>query len=213
MTDFKANGKLSRTFPNSINWDYQDLRFLVFSEYAMRNHGDYAKIATDSKKYVIGGSLETHRISVSLYSPDGELLGKRDKTHLFPSEKDGVRQEGDRIFPFEFVANGKKLTLLPILCYELLFPEDWIDSKFKPDFITHHIGFPMFDAVQDEDWFSMQKVLALRFKCDVVVSCGKTELSLWENMINKMEPGIDNSGVVYYGSGRPERILLDSKRA
>ncbi len=195
----------TRTGPNSIKINYDGIDFMIYSEYATTNPNEYSKIARINKCYVIGGATEEKCVSSSLFDPEGKLIAARNKTHLIKSELASGKLPGDGIFPFEINANGKKITILPILCYELLFPEDWIGIESKPNFVIHHIGFPMFNKGQDMDWFSMQKMLALRFKCDVVVACGNGEAEGTD--------AINNSGVVNYNSGRPSRILLEQKRS
>jgi len=171
-----------------IEYKYHDIPFLVYSEYLTNNPENYAEVAKVEKKYVIGGAREKDCVSVSMYSPDGEFIGRRYKKHLTQGEiETGTIPANGEISPF--VIEKEKIEVLPIICYELLFPEDWLHLDIKPYFITHYIGFPMYDKIQDEAWFAMQKVLSLRFKCDVVVACGEGR------------EGINNSGIIFIRVG------------
>jgi predicted amidohydrolase len=88
-----------------------------------------------------------------------------------------------------FIIRGLKI--LPIICYELMFPDLWMNLE-KPDLVTHHIGFPMFDVSQMEGWKALHRVLAKYYKCPVVVSCGGERGPL------------NPSGIVY-----PDRNIID----
>jgi len=86
----------------------------------------------------------------------------------------------------------KGIKVLPIICYELLFPDLWINLE-KPDVVTHHVGFPMFDISQMEGWRALHRVLAKHYKCPVVVCCG-----------GSLPDPLNLSGIVY-----PKRNIVD----
>jgi len=69
----------------------------------------------------------------------------------------------------------KKKKVLILICYELLFPEDYLPTLSKPDIILHMIGFPMEDENQKEGWIAVQKTLSIVYNCPLVCCCGGEE--------------------------------------
>lgn len=66
--------------------------------------------------------------------------------------------------------DGKNVLIL--ICYEIMFPEDWLQIKEKIDLVIHMVGFPMLDENQKEGWIALQKCLSLTYNCPVACCCG-----------------------------------------
>lgn len=117
----------------------------------------------------IGGFNYFNSTGVALVKHNGEVLDKRFKV-VYPAFTDRSKSKTDPIRTFRY----KETTILPLICYEIVFPRLWMKKEFKPDFVTHHVGFPMFDVFQLEGWRALQEAIAIFFNCDVVCSCGGT---------------------------------------
>ena len=96
----------------------------------------------------------------------GERLYSRPKFRLHNTE-----QATPGINPPEVIyCNHNRI--LPLICYELLFPQDYLKLYLKPDLIIHMVGFPMQDENQKEGWVAMQKALSIIYNCPLVCCCG-----------------------------------------
>lgn len=148
-------------------YSFNDKSFIIFSEYACNDVHDYQKMARRAGKYVIGGVRSPKSVAVYIISPDGVILHKRYKYRHFGQE--GLtKAELPRIVTL--LPAG--ITILPLICFEMLFPEDWFNSTGHVDFVVHLISSEMQDSHQAEGWQALHKILCLRFCCDVVVSSG-----------------------------------------
>jgi len=128
------------------------------------------KSAKEKVTNYIGGFLEKgswSSVGVTLVNSKGEIVDRRYKA-VYPGFVDRTYSKRGTVRPFIF----NNITILPIVCYEIIFPRLWMKKEFKPDFITHHVGFDMFDVFQLEGWKALQESMAKFFNCDVICSCG-----------------------------------------
>jgi omega-amidase len=84
---------------------------------------EVSQLAASYSSVIITGALyekneAKNYITSYVYGPDGDLLGKARKIHLFGSEKQGF-SAGDKLFFF----NHKNIKVGVAICYDLDFPE------------------------------------------------------------------------------------------
>ena len=162
---------------NSLTYEMDGETYKVFSEYTPFTLRDYQKIASDEGVTVIGGYLG---MGVNVCVTNGDTTFVRSKVHLTTQEKRVGLREGKAIYPFTINDH----TILPILCYEICFPEDYYPLKdscsisspsidsCSIDLITHHVGYPMKNHVQYQPWKALQEAMAIHFQCPVISVCG-----------------------------------------
>lgn len=147
----------------------RDKQFLIFSEYASDNVKDYQKHAIHTSRYVIGGVRSLRNVAIYIINPEGKILYKRYKYRHFGQEG-LIKAEKPEIVHLD------GFTILPLICFEMLFPEDWFNLPAAGvNFIVHLISSEMQNSHQAEGWEALHKVLQMRFYCDVVVVSGTKE--------------------------------------
>lgn len=100
---------------------------------------------------------------------DGKLLYKRAKYHLHKDEaergvKSGVKK------PEVTMLDGRSVLIL--ICYEILFPTEYLPQQRDIDLVVHLVGTPMHSEGQREGWVALQKMLSLLYLCPVMCCCG-----------------------------------------
>ena len=103
------------------------------------------------------GNYHTATLPISGYNMmviynKGERIYSRPKYRLH-------NQETEQVIPGEGLPKVIKtgsISILPLICYELLFPEDYLKLYLSPKVIIHMVGFPMYDENQKEGWVAMQ---------------------------------------------------------
>jgi len=101
----------------------------------------------------------------------GDIVYSRAKRRLYASEVGNV--EAGKLPPsLAYVSTVG--WVLSIICYELMFPEDWFAPSKVVDvkMVLHMVGSPMYDENQREGWIAMQKTISLAYGCPVVCCCG-----------------------------------------
>lgn len=101
----------------------------------------------------------------------GEEVYYRAKYRLYSNEVGEVNKGS---LPPSLVFVSTVGWVLPIICYELMFPEDWfaISRVVDVHMVLHMVGFPMFSEEQREGWVAMHKAISLAYGCPVVCCCG-----------------------------------------
>ena len=153
--------------------DYRNA-ILVYPEYTNMTWDDYDKISANTGKMVIGGYQSSGNIGAYL-SYKGRYA-YRTKVHLTSNEiENGYTTKDKEIQTLEMGG----IRVLPIICKEILFPEDYYHLK-DIGIITHHIGYPMYDRHQYLAWEALQKAAVEHFKCPLISITGgeQTELAL-----------------------------------
>jgi len=159
-------------FSKPTEFEIKGQKFILYSEYAFSNMNQIKKISRQQKDTVYICGLRIPKGVFSVMVKNGVWQGEREKTHYTTFEKkDGLEERGWHFGTMNY--NG--IEILPILCYEICFPEDTMKSIYKPDVIVHHIGFPMYDKHQYEAWFALEKSLAVFYNCPVYASTGGEE--------------------------------------
>ena len=154
-------------------YDYDGVSFLVTPEY-----GRIPRLQEIARKHdfvVIGGFVDEHGTGVVLVNKKGKVLDTRYKAMYPPFRPESKPRKTGKVRCFKFnVLSTKVIKILPLVCYEIVFPQLWMKEEFKPvDFVTHHVGFPMFDVFQYEGWRALERTASIFFNCDVIVYCGK----------------------------------------
>ena len=165
--------------------EYSDLfgKYIVCPEYTLYNKEDYVDMAKNDpyphRQHIlsIGGVQEFNQTKVVIANEKGVLF-ERGKYRLTSMEKNMRQGKPPEVFHLYSVG------ILPLLCSEILYPEDYfhlkdqIGSNIK--IVTHHVGFEMYDEHQFKAWRSLQKAVAAHFHCPVVCSSGgkRNELNL-----------------------------------
>lgn len=139
---------------------------LVIEEY-YGSFNDVRKEAFKNKCITIGGYWKNDQVGVALFDSKGQVIGQREKFRLTKSEVPS-RTRG-LLKPQVIEVEGIKV--LPIICYELLYPKDYLHIK-NVDVITHHVFSPMFNLEQYEGWKAMYHTLSVFFNCPVVSASG-----------------------------------------
>lgn len=141
--------------------------FLVLPEY----YGTIEKIIKRAKQEqinIIGGYSNSKETGVVLVDSSGLVIARRTKARLVRAEQWNDIQVGT-VSLFKY----KDITILPIICYEIVYPIDYYHFDEKIDLITHHIFSPMFDIYQYEGWRALEQAISQHYNCPVVVACGE----------------------------------------
>lgn len=140
--------------------------FLVLPEY----YGTIDKIirrARQEQVNIIGGYSNSKETGVVLVDNGGLVIARRTKARLVRAEQLNNTQVGT-VSLFKF----KDITILSIICYEIVYPIDYYHFNEKIDLITHHVYSPMFDIYQYEGFRALEQAVGQHYKYPVVVSCG-----------------------------------------
>lgn len=144
-------------------------------------------LASKIKGVFIGSYASYNEVGIAIYN-NGLFIGSRLKHRLTKTEIGTGRKPGKEK-PNVFEVAG--LRILPIICYELLYPKDYLQHK-EVDLITHHVYSVMFDLAQYEGWKAMYHTLSVYFDCPIIISCGSPSLLSLDNRFLTM----DVSGIV-----------------
>lgn len=156
-------------FSKPIEFELKNQKFILYDEYAFSTVNQIRKLSRKQKDVVFLCGLRTTKGVFSVMYQNGNWEGEHEKTHYTTSEKNqGLVEPLTRKDCFNY--NGIKI--LPILCYEICFPEDIMRSIYKPDVIVHHIGFPMYDKHQYKAWKALEQSVGIYHNCPVYVSTG-----------------------------------------
>jgi len=143
---------------------YRD--FIVFPECGETLEG-LRSFSKQANGYYVVGPVENGRYTILHILYNGTSLYNRDKfrvaTRFEGIEKGGVPPR---------VVGLSDANILPLICFEILFPEDYLPIEGKVDLVVHCVGCPMFDEDQKEGWVAMQKTLSIVLGCPVVCCCG-----------------------------------------
>ena len=146
--------------------------FTVYPElcgYSLEEFTAISKVAS-SNYHIASVRVPTKSkfLNMGVIIRNGQIFYRRLKSRLhYPDESDTL--EG-KIKPEVIQLDEKNILFL--VCYELLFPEDYLPVKTKPDIVIHIVGCPMVDEEQREGWVAMQKALAIMLGCPLVCCCG-----------------------------------------
>ena len=131
------------------------------------------EVSKNTDNYVIGTNPVQYKNGpicniLDVYYLGGILYMRgKHRIHLTEKASPGLKPEIIRI--------GAQ-SILPLICYEILFPEDYLPQsghlRRPVDLIIHMVGFPMYDINQKEAWVAMQKTLSIMFNCPLVCCCG-----------------------------------------
>jgi len=138
--------------------------FTVYPEYCELPLKELINNSLDGNYHIATLPILGYNMMVISYI--GKQIYSRPKFRLFKTEE---AQPG-RSKPV--IAKMGSTCTLPLICYELLFPQDYLKLYLKPDIIIHMVGFPMQDENQKEGWVAMQKALSIIYNCPLVCCCG-----------------------------------------
>jgi len=128
-----------------------------------------------SKGYISLGGLDDKHLSVIMLNDKGKILDQRPKVVMSKRDMELGYIPGDEFKTFHLGRGKSRLTILPIICYEIKFRDIWQSITEEVNLVTHHIGYNMRDLEQAKRWISLQKEVANFFECDLVCSCGNHE--------------------------------------
>jgi len=141
--------------------------YTVYPEYCELNLCQLLHKSTQDKNYHIATLSESNTARVI---KEGKILYYREKYRDYPPSPskppNGIKPE---------VIQLEKKKVLILICYELLFPEDYLPTLSKPDIILHMVGWPMEDENQREGWIAVQKTFSIVYNCPLVCCCGGEE--------------------------------------
>lgn len=191
----------------NLEYKYKNKEFIVCPESG--HLLNLKNLAKETGKFVIGGFQVDLGTKVALINPEGEILDQRFKA-VHPGFRDHSKDKTDKIRPFyiltkEVEFGGRPITVLPLICYEIIFPKLWTQAAgvSNVNFVTHHVGSPMFDIFQLEGWRALQEMVGLLFDCDIICSCGGKKSPMNLSGIIKTKDSIRNYNNLYkkYGGG------------
>ena len=151
-----------------VLYEYHDVKFRVMPEYTRYRPADYIRQAEVYNETVIGGLHLDGGLAVAVFDPVMDDYRLKHRLTSAENEAGVYRGKPPRIFNV-----GNRFRILPIICYELLFPQDYYGlSQIRVDFITHHVGYPMYDRHQMKAWVALQQAASLHFRCPLISVCG-----------------------------------------
>lgn len=148
--------------------------FTVYPEYCEISAADLMSMSGEESKVIIA-AVPAVRNVVGIVFKKGRIIWSRAKYELTNEEKKAGTIAGIAA-PRPINLNGRHVLIL--ICYELLFPRDYLFLKAngapddEVDLIVHMVGFPMFDENQREGWIAMQDTLSKIYHCPLVCCCG-----------------------------------------
>jgi len=144
--------------------------FTVYPEYCGCSEEQLASRSKMDERYHIASVLQGSKNVVMVFHK-GTMIYSRAKCHLYPGES-AVEEGKPRP---EIVLLGDTFVLI-LICYEIIFPEDYLPlMRDGADLVVHIVGYPMTDENQREGWIALHKCLSLVFDCPVVCCCGGEE--------------------------------------
>lgn len=141
---------------------------VLYPEYCGYSMGALIRASRGDERVRIASALyENENVTVALC--DGKLLYKRAKYHLHKDEVEGGVKSGTEK-PEVAILDGRNVLIL--ICYEILFPAEYLPQQHGIDLVAHLVGTPMHNEEQREGWVALQKMLSLLYLCPVVCCCG-----------------------------------------
>jgi len=166
--------------------NYQE--FTVYPEYCNLSLDHLMDQSIKTGKYQVATSEVGNQNQVVVVYR-GKTIHTRGKYRLHHTEVDRGIKPG-RLKPRVFNFGGRNTLIL--ICYEIVFPEDYLDIRRKVDLIIHIVGQPMFSEEQREGWVALQKALSLVYNCPVVCCCGGYKDRM--NITGVTTPGVRDRG-------------------
>jgi len=151
---------------NSIEYK----NFVIYPEYCGYSESQLADRSLESDKYHIAAIPRDGKNEAVVFYK-GSLIYSRAKYQLYFKETKFA--EKGTIKPEIITLAGWNVLIL--ICYEIIFPEDYFIQTKDVDLVVHVVGYPMYDENQREAWIALQKCISLKFKCPVVCCCGGNE--------------------------------------
>ena len=145
---------------------YKD--FVLHPEYWGKTTHDLRLESQDDEKYHVASQEFGNQNKVFVYHNDW-LVYERAKYRLHPSEIETGLERGNEL-PYTTRMGDKRVLIL--ICYEILFPEDYLLRNRHIDLVLHLVGRPMFDENQREGWIAVQQATSIMYQCPVVCCCG-----------------------------------------
>lgn len=143
----------------------------MFSEFYADNQRAVAKLSELWKGNLILCGYATDKIYMAM-ALNGKVLDKRAKVML--TKEDRKYYKAGDISEFRtFKIND--ITILPIICYEIVFSNLWRSIKEKVDVIVHNLSDPMYTEHQKEKWLGLQGYMVRWFKCPLICSVGNSK--------------------------------------
>jgi len=142
----------------------------LYPEYCGYTYEELEWISHSYPDALVVASIVHDRQNLCLAFRRGVELYRRGKCRLYGDEKFTV-ERGVAPYPFVDKVLGY---ILPIVCYELMFPEDYIGNYIglRLDYVVHMVGWPMVSEEQREGWVAMHKALSIVLGCPVLCCCG-----------------------------------------
>jgi len=154
-----------------VSYEINGVKILLFSEFYSDNQRAVAKLSELWKDNLIFSGYATDKIYMAM-ALNGKVLDKRAKIML-TREDAKYYKKGDiedfKVFKF----NG--ITILPIICYEIVFSNLWRRIKEKVDVIVHNLSDPMWNEDQKLRWTGLQNYMVRYYKCDLVCCVGNSK--------------------------------------
>lgn len=142
--------------------------FVIYPEYCGYNAQSLIRASRGDERVRVASVLYKHE-NVAIALRNGFLLYRRAKYHLHESEIDeGVRRGVEK--PEVVMLGGRNVLIL--ICYEMLFPAEYLPQRRDVALIVHLVGAPMYSEAQREGWVALQRMLSLLYSCPVICCCG-----------------------------------------
>lgn len=137
------------------------------------------------------GEAAVHRSDVKPLGVGIEVIGWTDGKHIGASvfhyghpiwEKTKYRiTSGERRHGFaegspSYSVEVGGVTLLVLICKEILFPQDW--WHVRADAVIHQVGFPMYDKYQADAWRALHRAASLHVGGPVLVQSSSLSVSV-----------------------------------
>ena len=145
---------------------------LLYPEYCGLSVFQLCQVSKEKPSSVIVAATVYEGCNYCFVLRHGDVVYRRAKHRLYATEV-GVVEKGE--LPPTPVFISTVGWVLPIICYELVYPEDWFAVCVKVidiRAVLHMVGFPMTSEDQREGWVAMHKAISLVYGCPVVCCCG-----------------------------------------
>lgn len=138
--------------------------FVVYPEYCDLAYNDLKVLsARDDNYYVATMPILGYNMCIVFRGGRKVLTRPKYRIHASEDVMPGFSP------PCVVELGGSRVLIL--ICYEMLFPDDYMQAK-DVDFVVHMVGEPMHDEEQREGWAALHKVLAYLYSCPVICCCG-----------------------------------------
>lgn len=146
--------------------DYQN--FTVYPEYCGLSL-DYLIVQSRTTNNYVIATVERGYQNMAVVFYKGGMVYARSKYRLHSSEVEKGIKPGS-LKPGVVSLDGRNVLIL--ICYEIVFPEDYLGGRERVELVVHMVGQPMFSEEQREGWIALQKALSLVYGCPVICCCG-----------------------------------------